>query len=138
MLSWPFLSSYVPLLPKHHHHFTHCLLRCVQSTERVFHLSVVYGWNQEETSLVFASEKGYLKTVKFLVSRGADMHAGNDEALIWASKYGYSEIIKFLIFEGADVHTMNDRALRYAQMNSHLEAVKNLVEKGAGISRNNK
>ena len=50
--------------------------------------------------MVFASEEGYLETVKILVKRGVDVHAGGDEALVGASRGGHLEVVQFLIEAG--------------------------------------
>ncbi len=78
MLSGPFLSRFVLLLPEHRPRFTHRPPRCTQSTQRGYHLSVVYGGNRNgsqddedrgSSSLAFASEKGHPETVKYLVTK---------------------------------------------------------------------
>ena len=134
MLSGPFLSNYVLLLSVHHLHFTPYLPRCARSTERVYHLSVVYG-GHGISSLAFASGKGYLKTVNFLVTRrGADVHAGGDKALMWASRKGHLEVVKFLVSRGANVRAASDDgALIYASEDGHLDMVKYLVSQGANV-----
>ena len=47
---------------------------------------------------------------------------------------GHLEVVKYLIERGADVHADNDYyALRYSAGKGHLEVVKYLIEKGANI-----
>lgn len=88
MLSGPFLSKFVFL--RSEHHSTYRTLRCAKSTQRVHHLSVVYGDKHRgrhgsHGSLAFASGQGYLETVTFLVTRrGADVRTMNDYALRFA------------------------------------------------------
>jgi hypothetical protein len=120
MLSVPFLSNYVLLLLEPPH-FTRLLLKCTKNDRRIYHLSVVYGGHGgDHGGLVFASGKGYLKTVKYLVSRGANMHADNDKALRRASKYDQLEVVKYLVSRGADVRSWDDGALICASKYGHL------------------
>ena len=49
-----------------------------------------------EDALIWASQKGHLEIVKYLVSLGANIHANNDEALRWASNNGHYEIVKYI------------------------------------------
>jgi hypothetical protein len=111
MLSKPFVSNHI--LPKHHTHLFNKHLGYAMSNERVHHLSVVYGRNcrgdhngnhrAREESLVLASEKGYIRTVRWLMRGGADIHTENNKALRFASKNGHLEVVQFLVEGGADV-----------------------------------
>ena len=56
-----------------------------------------------EESLVLASEKGYIRTVRWLMRGGADIHTENNKALRFASKNGHLEVVQFLVEGGADV-----------------------------------
>jgi ankyrin repeat protein len=63
------------------------------------------------------------------VESGADIHANNDYALRWASAKGRLEIVKYLVEAGTDIHANNDEALRSASENGRLEIVKYLKRK---------
>jgi ankyrin repeat protein len=76
--------------------------------------------------LIVASKYGHLEVVKFLVEKGANIHADNNLALRCASKYGHLEIVKFLVKNGADIHADNDRVLKLASLNGHFEVVEYL------------
>jgi ankyrin repeat protein len=135
MLSGPFLSSFVFLLSKHRSHFTHRLLRCAWNAERAYHLSVVYGYKvSSANSLALASEKGYLRTVIFLVRSGADVHALRDDALRCASRNGHLDVVKYLVGVGADVRAFNNYALRCASKYGHSGVAKFLVINGANTN----
>ena len=71
---------------------------------------------------------GDLKKVKYLVSKGADIHAYHDSALRWAARNGHLEVVKYLVEHGADVHANNNDALRWAVWNGQQEVVLYLRE----------
>ena len=85
-----------------------------------------------DAALIVAADKGYLQILKYLVTRGANVHAKDDQALGYASRNGNLEIVKVLVELGADVDAFKGYALRMAA-NGHLAVVKYLVENGADI-----
>jgi len=89
------------------------------------------------TALVKASEKGYLPIVKYLITKGADVHMNDDEAFIIASSSGHLSIVQYLVENGAAIHADNDRAIILASENGHLPIVQYLVDKGANIHAKN-
>jgi FOG: Ankyrin repeat len=90
-----------------------------------------------DTSLRLACENGHLEVAKFLVEKGANIHASYDLALQWACKNGHLEVTKFLVEKGANIHVYNDWALKLACSKNHLEVAKFLVDKGANIHADN-
>ncbi len=78
--------------------------------------------------LHLASEKGHLDVVQYLVSVGANIHSDNDAAIRWASMAGQLDVVQYLVFMGANVHT-----LRYATYSGNLDLVKYLVSMGAKV-----
>lgn len=58
--------------------------------------------------LVNAAKIGNLKTVKSLVSQGADICAKGKHAFRLAAENGHLEVVEFLVSKGADVHTDDD------------------------------
>ena len=121
--------------------------------------------SKEYTPVEYASVKGRLDIIKYLVEQGANIHAGfygalllagknghlevvkylveqcgDDEldyALIKASKHGYLDIVKYLVEHGADIYILDNDPLMAASMNGHLEVVKYLVGQGGDIYSNN-
>lgn len=49
-----------------------------------------------------------LETFTCMTKQGADIHAGGDWALRWAAINGHSDIVKYLVEKGADIHAMNE------------------------------
>ena len=92
-----------------------------------------YSYNKEN-ALNFASLKGKLLVVKYLVENGADITHLNNEAVRWASYDGHLEIVKYLVENGADITDENNQALRYASYYGYLELVKYLVENGSDVN----
>ncbi len=86
-----------------------------------------------DQALRWASQLGHLEVVKYLVEHGANIHALYDMALIVASTKGHLEVVKYFIKQGANIHGQNDGALRWASHNGHLEVVRYLIENGADI-----
>lgn len=84
----------------------------------------------------YASSKGHLNIVKYLVSlEKTDIHL--NDALKSASYAGNLDMIKYLISQGADVQTQDNYSVKYASKNGHLNVVKYLVSVGANIHVNN-
>ena len=116
-----------------------------------------------DAAIIWASGKGYLKIVKFLIENGANIHAQNNFAVIVASARGHLEVVKMLIECRADIHAGNDLtiyqsppydkyfelrdltnmssidtiknndAVKFASCCGHLEVVKILIQYGANI-----
>ena len=76
-------------------------------------------------------------TFKYLIEKGADIHANNNFALKWSAENGHLDIVKYLVEKGANVHANNDFALKYSARYGHLDVVKFLVEKGADVHAEN-
>jgi ankyrin repeat protein len=64
------------------------------------------------TPLHYASSRGKIEIVKYLISKGADLSARDvdgDTPLHWAATDGHLDIIKLLIGKGADFDSRNNR-----------------------------
>ena len=84
----------------------------------------------------WASEKGHLSIVKFLVEIGADIHAENDYAIRLASANGHIEVVKFLVEIRADIYAEDNYAIRLASENGHLEVVDFFMKIGVNPCNN--
>ena len=84
-------------------------------------------------ALRIAATNGRTETVQVLLDDGADVHAVEDYALRWAADKGHTETVKLLLDAGANVHAMDDYALRYAAYNGHTETVQVLLDAGADV-----
>lgn len=89
--------------------------------------------NIKEAPLMWSVMGGYLETVKYLVSKNADIHANDDLALHWSAEHGKLEVVKYLIEKGANIYSRSNMALYMSVKNGHLEVVKYLVEAGSNI-----
>ena len=90
------------------------------------------GYTNEKEFLVLSAAKGKLEYVKYLVAKGADIHAENDETLIWASKKGHADIVEFLLAAGANVNAENHKALVEACEKGHVDDSQEQVENAHG------
>ncbi|KAI9195414.1 hypothetical protein LWI28_014642 [Acer negundo] len=73
------------------------------SVSRTYHLYL-------GTALHMAAANGHLGIVEFLISRGVDVNASNEEkntSLHWACLNGHIEVVKKLILAGANVSILN-------------------------------
>ena len=83
--------------------------------------------------LIEMARKGSVKGVSMMLSKGADIHAGDDGALRWASQNGHLEVVKYLIEHGAVIHADDDYALALASEKGHLDVVRYLIEHEANV-----
>ncbi len=60
-------------------------------------------------TLIVASQDGNLDVVKYLVSRGANIHAEEDWALCQAANNGHLDIVKYLKLQERKDELSNDR-----------------------------
>ena len=96
----------------------------------------------KNTSLHYATEKGYIEVVKLLLQNGADVNAFNLKSktpLHLAAERGFLEVTKLLLQNGADVNAKSSNfantPLILAAMKGHFEIVKLLLENGANVNQ---
>ncbi|MGL5254295.1 MAG: ankyrin repeat domain-containing protein, partial [Brevinema sp.] len=95
------------------------------------------------TPLHGAAINGQKEIVEYLVGKGADVNAKNqngDTPLHEAASRGYKEIVEYLVGKGADVNAKNDYGrtpLHGAAINGQKEIVEYLVGKGADVNAKN-
>jgi len=99
-------------------------------------ITCVSASNILDMGLLSACLNGHLEVAKFLVEKGANNHAGNENALAWACSRGHLEVAKFLVEKGANIHVRNDYALQWACSKDYLDMTIFLVDKGANIHAN--
>jgi ankyrin repeat protein len=81
-----------------------------------------------DNSLIYASNYGYVRIVKLLLEYGANVHVYNDCPLRLASRFGYDKVVKLLLEYGADIHANNNEALRRASERGHNKVIELLKE----------
>jgi len=79
----------------------------------------------DENALMQSAEYGKLDFVKYLLSKGTNVHTKNDYALRIACQNGYTEIVKTLLDTGADVHALNNESLRIAVKRGYGSIIRN-------------
>ena len=91
------------------------------------------------STLIMASERGYLEIVQALLGReGTDVNKGGlggSTALEGAASRGHIEVARALLQAGANARKSNDRGqtpLHWASEEGHIEIVRALLEAGAG------
>ena len=87
----------------------------------------------DEMALRYASANGNLDVVKYLIEKGADIHALGDDALIEAAILGHLDVVKYLVVQGADLSSINFSVLRMINKHGHSKVVRYLVEQGATV-----
>ncbi|BCS82725.1 ankyrin repeat protein [Cotonvirus japonicus] len=91
----------------------------------------------DDKALRWASEKGHLSIVKFLIDNGADIHVLDNEPVRLAAEHGHIEIVEFLVNLGANVKADNNYAIRFASERGHLSVVDFLIKHGANVKADN-
>jgi ankyrin repeat protein len=61
----------------------------------------------------------HLEVVRYLVEKGANVHADNDYALRWSAQNGHLDVVRCLVEKGANVRADNDYALRLSAQNGY-------------------
>lgn len=93
------------------------------------------------TPLMFASKKGRIEVMRYLVQHGANVNERGGQrkypVLIYAVLSRKLDAVKLLVENGAEVEgksEFHETPLMIAVVNNNLEIVKYLVEKGADVN----
>jgi ankyrin repeat protein len=87
------------------------------------------GYSNYE-SLRFAAERGNLKVVKYLISKGAKIHGSYDYALRYAAMRGHYKVVKYLVQKGGEFSPYNvDTAASWACKCGHRRVARYLLNK---------
>ncbi|KAJ3337528.1 hypothetical protein HDU93_000906 [Gonapodya sp. JEL0774] len=81
--------------------------------------------------LVIAAQRRHVGVLELLFDRGADIHAGEDEALRVSALGGSLDAVRLLLDRGANIHACDDEALVNARGRWHEEVVEHLLARGA-------
>ena len=82
-------------------------------------------------ALVDCAEYGKILFVKYLLKKGADVHAYGDRALNLACANGHADIVNVLLKAGADPRVNKDEFLITASRNGHTDVVELLLRYGS-------
>lgn len=91
------------------------------------------------TPLHVAATNGHKKIVKYLLKKGAEIDAGDNEhstPLHVAAQSGHLNVVEYLVAKGADLHFQDDNGastLHWAAYNGHIEVADFLLKKGADL-----
>ena len=88
----------------------------------------------EDDAIVFACMSGCLDTVKMYEQLGLDIHTQEEQPLIIACSYGHLHIVEYLEEKGCNIHTQNDRLLSDAALAGKLSVIKYLINRGLNIN----
>ncbi len=117
---------------------THIEERHIGRLSKVVNAKDEYGY----TPLHLAAYSGKLDTVKYLISKGADVNTKNKcgvTTLHIAANYGKLNVVKYLVNKGANVNAnavellLSGTSLHCAVYSEKLNIVKYLVDKGACV-----
>ena len=89
--------------------------------------------DRNDEFLMVAVKYGRKAFVQYLVERGADVHACDDQAVRWASTFDHKTLVRFLVGRGADIRARGGECVRAATTYGFLELVRYLVAIGADI-----
>lgn len=84
--------------------------------------------------LYWASEKGFIDVIKYLINLSVDHKVDNEYPLRLACKYGHLNLVKYLIECGSNFRIYNDCPLRWSAEYGHYKIFKYLVNLGADIN----
>lgn len=95
--------------------------------------------NFDDTPLMIAAHKGFLRITEMLLAAGADVNATTNNgttALIYAAATGHADVVQRLIAAGADIHARNstDCALSCAVFQERKEVADILRAAGASLN----
>lgn len=87
----------------------------------------------QEECLQWAALKGNLTILKFLESKGANLHFKNEFIFRWACRYQYNDIAEYLIAKRCLIGVRNFEAFRWAVEFNNEAMIKKLLTMGALI-----
>lgn len=94
--------------------------------------------SQEHIALAiqWAAYQGELDVLKFLESRGGDIHHDKDRALCLAVRFAHTEVVRWLLENKADPNVHEYFPICNASLSPSFEILKLLVEHGADVHAN--
>jgi ankyrin repeat protein len=97
-------------------------------------------WTDMDSALIWASKKGYLPYIRFILSTGANVNATDAKEgtpLMWASSNGHKEAVEILIEAGADPNAQTAEgwsSLTVSASRNFADIVRLLIDAGANVN----
>jgi hypothetical protein len=82
-----------------------------------------------KVAITSAGFYGRLDMIKYLIEKGADPKANDDEAICWAIANGYMEVVKFLLTQGCDPLGQNGEGIYWMVDREDQEMLQFLIQK---------
>jgi ankyrin repeat protein len=93
----------------------------------------IYGLSSTDTPLKTSIQNGQLKVAWYLLERGADIHAHDDEAFIISARDGYIDLVEYMLKNGIRINFSGPKAFKQAAINGHIDIVNLLLSWGKEV-----
>eukprot|EP00003_Mantamonas_plastica_P004478 TRINITY_DN1354_c2_g1_i6.p1 TRINITY_DN1354_c2_g1~~TRINITY_DN1354_c2_g1_i6.p1 ORF type:complete len:3511 (+),score=1204.02 TRINITY_DN1354_c2_g1_i6:206-10534(+) len=126
-----------------HHAVTWDLITSVRLLVDTFNADVNKKTHFGETALHLAAKKGAVRSLNYLVNKGADLECGNlagNKPMHFAAYEGQVAAMECLLDQGANINSVNnsmDTPLHFASINGMDECVDLLLRVGANVQATN-
>lgn len=99
------------------------MMQYLDQQQQLYTNAALYNW-----ALCNACDAGHVPVAAYLLAKGADIHADDDEPLCVAIRYEKNTaIVEFLLASGANVYAQNERPFRTCMQTHNLECGKLLL-----------
>lgn len=95
--------------------------------------ATVFPYEHLALAIQWAAGEGELEILKFLKSRGGDIHYNEESALCCAVRFGHVEVVKFLLENEADVTVNDNYCICHAPLSNSCEILRLVIENGGDV-----